>query len=52
MRWLANDDNGDTMEFKVEIRGVNETGWKLLHDKIREHYYELGLDYRFLTENT
>lgn len=39
VRWLANDDNGDTMEFKVEIRGVNETGWKLLHDKLREHYY-------------
>ena len=31
-RWLANDDNGDTMSFKIEIRGVNETGWKLLHD--------------------
>jgi WD40 repeat protein len=38
-RWLANDDNGDTMMFKVEIRGANETGWKLLHDKLREHYY-------------
>ncbi len=38
-RWLANDDNGDTMLFKVEIRGANETAWKLLKDKIREHYY-------------
>ncbi len=37
-RWLANDDNGDSMLFKVEIRGINETGWKLVHDKIREHY--------------
>lgn len=38
-RWLANDDNGDSMLFKVEIRGASETSWKLLKDKIREHYY-------------
>jgi sugar lactone lactonase YvrE len=38
-RWLANDDNGDTLIFKLEIRGVNESTWKLLKDKIREHYY-------------
>jgi hypothetical protein len=37
-RWLANDDNGDTLIFKAEIRGVNETTWKLLKDKIRERY--------------
>ena len=39
LRWLARDDNGDTLEYKVEIRGVTETQWKLLHDKIREHYF-------------
>ena len=39
VRWLANDDNGDTMLFKVEIRGANETAWKLLKDKLKEHYY-------------
>ena len=38
-RWLANDDNGDSLLFKVEIRGVNETVWKLLKDKLREHYF-------------
>jgi sugar lactone lactonase YvrE len=38
-RWLAADDNGDTLEFKLEIRGVNETTWKLIKDKIHEHYY-------------
>ncbi|MBZ5601504.1 MAG: hypothetical protein LAO79_04285 [Acidobacteriia bacterium] len=38
-RWLANDDNGDALIFKLEIRGANETAWKLLKDKIREHYY-------------
>jgi outer membrane protein assembly factor BamB len=39
VRWLASDDNGDSMLFKVEIRGANETSWKPLKDKIREHYY-------------
>jgi WD40 repeat protein len=38
-RWLAGDDNGDTLLYKLEIRGVNETGWKLLKDKIHERYY-------------
>jgi hypothetical protein len=38
VRWLASDDNGDTLQFKVEIRGVNETQWKLVRDKIRERY--------------
>ena len=38
-RWLANDDNGDTLSFKVEIRGVNETAWKLLRDNLRDRYY-------------
>ena len=23
----------------MEIRGANETAWKLLKDEIREHYY-------------
>jgi hypothetical protein len=38
-RWLAADDDGDSMSFKLQIRGVNETSWKLIKDKIREHYY-------------
>jgi len=38
-RWLANDDNGDALMFKLEIRGVSESNWKLVRDKIREHYY-------------
>jgi hypothetical protein len=37
-RWLAEDDNGDTLRFRVEIRGVNETEWKLVRDKVREDY--------------
>jgi hypothetical protein len=38
-RWLAADENGDTLVFKVEIRGEGETTWKLLKDGIRERYY-------------
>jgi len=38
-RWLAEDDNGDTLIFKVEIRGVSESTWKLLREKVRERYY-------------
>lgn len=39
VRWIAEDDNGDSLSFKVEIRGINETEWKLVGDKIREHYF-------------
>ena len=38
VRWLANDENGDTLLFKVEIRGASESSWKLLRDKVRERY--------------
>lgn len=37
-RWTATDENGDTLEFKVEIRGVAETAWKLLRDHVHERY--------------
>jgi hypothetical protein len=37
-RWLASDPNGDSMVYTVEIRGVNETEWKLLKDKVAEKY--------------
>ena len=38
-RWLANDLNGDTMVFKLEIRGEKEKGWQPLKDNLRDHYY-------------
>ena len=38
-RWAAADDNGDGLIFIVEIRGVHETNWKLLKDKVREKYW-------------
>jgi hypothetical protein len=35
-RWLARDENGDVLLSKVEIRGVNETSWKLLKEEVKE----------------
>jgi hypothetical protein len=37
-RWIAADDNGDSLIYTVEIRGAAETEWKLLKDKVREKY--------------
>jgi hypothetical protein len=38
-RWLASDPNGDSMVYTVEIRGVKETRWKPLKDKVNEKYF-------------
>ena len=38
-RWLASDPNGDAMVYTVEIRGVNETEWKPLKEKLTEKYF-------------
>ena len=37
-RWLASDPNGDALIYTVEIRGVNETEWKPLKEKLGEKY--------------
>jgi len=37
-RWLAGDDNGDELVYKVEIRGAGESEWKLLQDELSEPY--------------
>jgi len=37
-RWLATDENGDSLLYRVEIRGVKESGWKLLKDNVKEKY--------------
>lgn len=35
-RWRASDENGDTLQFKIEIRGTAESEWKLLREKTRD----------------
>lgn len=37
-RWLAEDDNGDDLVYKVEIRGERESEWKLLEDGLASPY--------------
>jgi hypothetical protein len=37
-RWVANDPNGDAMQYTVEIRGAAETEWKPLKEKIADKY--------------
>jgi sugar lactone lactonase YvrE len=37
-RWAASDENGDSLIYKVEIRGVHENNWKLLKDKVKDKY--------------
>ena len=36
VRWAASDPNDDELIFKVEIRGVGESAWKLVKDKVKE----------------
>jgi hypothetical protein len=37
-RWTASDENGDDLLHKVEIRGAQETEWRLLKDKVKEKH--------------
>jgi hypothetical protein len=37
-RWAARDDNGDTLVYNVEIRGVNDKRWIPLRENVREKY--------------
>jgi hypothetical protein len=37
-RWLASDVNGDDLLYKAEIRGVQESEWKLLKDKVKDKH--------------
>ena len=38
-RWLASDEDGDTLVYKVEIRGANESTWQLLKDGVKDKYW-------------
>lgn len=37
-RWIASDENGDTLSYTIHIRGDKEQDWKLLRDKVKEKY--------------
>lgn len=37
-RWSASDENGDTLIYTVQIRGVQESEWKLLKDKVKDKH--------------
>ncbi len=37
--WSAHDDNGDDLTFAVYYRGEGESNWRLLKDKITQHFY-------------
>lgn len=37
--WAAHDDNDDELTFTIYYRGEGEKNWRLLRDKIDQHYY-------------
>lgn len=39
-RWLARDANGDTLRYRVEIRGEGETTWILLKDELTNAFLD------------
>jgi hypothetical protein len=40
-RWAATDENGDSLIYRVEIRGLNAQKWLLLKDQVREKYIDI-----------
>lgn len=41
LQWTAEDRNGDTLEYAVYYRSLNETSFRLLKDHVRENFYTL-----------
>ena len=39
LQWQAEDRNGDTLEYSVYYRSLNETTFRLLKDHVRETFY-------------
>jgi WD40 repeat protein len=37
--WSAHDDNDDDLTFSIYYRGEGEQNWRLLKDKITQHFY-------------
>ena len=40
-QWQAEDRNGDTMEYAIYYRPLNETTFRLLKDKLRDNFYTI-----------
>jgi hypothetical protein len=39
LQWAAEDRNGDTLEYAVYYRSLNETSFRLLKDHVRDNFY-------------
>jgi hypothetical protein len=40
-QWQAEDRNGDTLEYSIYYRALNETSFRLLKDKLRENFFTI-----------
>src|SRR5688500_5431528 len=40
-QWQAEDRNGDTLEYAVYYRALNESTFRLLKDKLRDNFYTI-----------
>jgi len=40
-QWQAEDRNGDTLEYAIYYRGLNERKFRLLRDKLRDNFYTI-----------
>ncbi|MFN2491582.1 MAG: hypothetical protein ABR501_01690 [Pyrinomonadaceae bacterium] len=40
-QWQAEDRNGDTLEYSIYYRPLNETQFRLLKDKLRDNFYTI-----------
>ena len=39
LQWQAEDRNGDTLEYAIYYRSLNENSFRLLKDKLRDNFY-------------
>jgi sugar lactone lactonase YvrE len=39
LQWQAEDRNGDTLEYAIYYRSINESAFRLLKDKLRDNFY-------------
>jgi hypothetical protein len=41
LQWQAEDRNGDTLEYSIYYRSMNENTFRLLKDKVRDNFYTI-----------